>query len=358
MSQSTNQPQMQAAVWYAAKDLRVEHVPVPTINDPHAVKVKVAACGICGSDLHEYAAGPIFIPVGKPHPISGEQAPIIMGHEFAGEVVEVGEEVTRVKVGDRVAIEPILSPNKDGAYQMERYNLTPLLGFHGLSGGGGGFSEFTVMGEHMVHKLPDDLSYEQGALVEPAAVALHSVRQSSLKAGDSAVVFGAGPIGLMTIEALKAAGAAHIYAVEVAPSRKAKAEALGAMVVDPQQEDAVEKLHALSGGGVDVAFEVTGIPAVLNQALHSTHEGGEVVVVSIWEGDASFQPNDLVIKERTMKGIIAYRHVYPAVMSLMQRGYFRAEDMVTQRIPLADIVEEGFEALLNDKAQVKIIVTP
>lgn len=358
MSQSTNQQQMQAAVWYAAKDLRVEEVPVPTINGPHAVKVKVAACGICGSDLHEYAAGPIFIPVGKPHPISGEQAPIIMGHEFAGEVVEIGEKVTRVKVGDRVAIEPILSPNKDGAYQMERYNLTPLLGFHGLSGGGGGFSEFTVMGEHMVHKLPDDLSFEQGALVEPAAVALHAVRQSCLKAGDSAAVFGAGPIGLMTIEALKAAGAAQIYAVEVAPSRKAKAEALGAVVVDPQQDDAVEKLQALSIGGVDVAFEVTGIPAVLNQALHSTHEGGEVVVVSIWEGEASFQPNDLVIKERTMKGIIAYRHVYPAVMALMQRGYFRAEDMVTQRIALADIVEEGFEALLSDKAQVKIIVTP
>ncbi|MDX1354531.1 MAG: alcohol dehydrogenase catalytic domain-containing protein, partial [Halomonas venusta] len=276
---------MQAAVWYAAKDLRVEQMPIPTINGPHEVKVKVAACGICGSDLHEYAAGPIFIPVDKPHPISGEQAPIIMGHEFAGEVVEVGDKVTRVKVGDRVAIEPILSPNQNGAYQMERYNLTPLLGFHGLSGGGGGFSEFTVMGEHMVHKLPDDLSFEQGALVEPAAVALHAVRQSSLKAGDSAAVFGAGPIGLMTIEALKAAGAAQIYAVEVAPSRKAKAEALGATVVDPQQEDAVAKLHILSNGGVDVAFEVTGIPAVLNQSVHSTHEGGEVIVVSIWEGE-------------------------------------------------------------------------
>ena len=86
-----SQTNMQAAVWYAARDLRVEQVPVPTINDPHSVKVKVAACGICGSDLHEYAAGPIFIPVDKPHPISGEQAPIIMGHEFAGEVVEVGD---------------------------------------------------------------------------------------------------------------------------------------------------------------------------------------------------------------------------------------------------------------------------
>ncbi|MCA1770338.1 MAG: 2,3-butanediol dehydrogenase [Halomonas sp.] len=349
---------MQAAVWYAAKDLRVEQVAVPTVRDPHEVKVKVAACGICGSDLHEYAAGPIFIPVDEPHPISGDKAPIIMGHEFAGEVVEVGEKVTRVKVGDRVAIEPILSPNKDGAYLMERYNLSPMLGFHGLSGGGGGFSEFTVMGEHMVHVLPDDLSFEQGALVEPAAVGLHAVRQSSLKAGDSAAVFGAGPIGLMTIEALKAAGAAQIFAVEISPSRKAKAEALGAVVIDPKEDDAVARLQSLSNGGVDVAFEVTGIPAVLNQALHSTHPGGETVVVSIWEGEASFHPNDLVIQERTMKGIIAYRHIYPAVMALMQQGYFRAEDMVTQRIPLKDVVDLGFEALLNDKAQIKIIVTP
>lgn len=136
---------MKAAVWYRARDLRVEAVDIPTLTDPHQVKIKVAACGICGSDLHEFAAGPIFVPVDEPHPISGDRAPIIMGHEFAGEVVEVGNAVTRVKPGDRVAIEPILSPNRDGAYLMEQYNLTPLLGFHGLSGGGGGFAEYTVV---------------------------------------------------------------------------------------------------------------------------------------------------------------------------------------------------------------------
>ena len=349
---------MQAAVWYAARELRVEAVEAPTVQDPHQVKVKVAACGICGSDLHEYSAGPIFIPVEAPHPLSGQQAPIIMGHEFAGEVVEVGERVTRVKPGDRVAIEPILSPNQDGRYLMERYNLTPLLGFHGLSGGGGGFAEYTVVGEHMVHLLPSDLSYEQGALVEPAAVALHAVRQSALKAGDSAVVFGAGPIGLMVIEALKAAGAARIVAVEPSNSRRAKAAELGALVVDPREQDAVTAVHELTDGGADFAFEVTGIPAVLNQAIHATHAGGETVVVSIWESEAAFQPNDLVIRERTLKGIIAYRHVYPAVMALMQRGYFRAEDLVTARIPLAAVVEEGFETLLEDKSQIKIIVRP
>ncbi|MGR4069745.1 2,3-butanediol dehydrogenase [Billgrantia sp. C5P2] len=349
---------MQAAVWYRARDLRVETVTTPRIEEPHQVKVKVAACGICGSDLHEYSAGPIFIPVDEPHPLSQQCAPIIMGHEFAGEVVEVGERVTRVKPGDRVAIEPILSPHRDGSYLMERYNLTPLLGFHGLSGGGGGFSEYTVVGEHMVHRMPEALSYEQGALVEPAAVGLHAVRQSSLKAGDSAVVFGAGPIGLMVIESLKAAGAAEIYAVELSEVRRQKATDLGATALAPQQGDVVARIHDLTRGGVDFAFEVTGIPAVLNQAINSTHAGGETVVVSIWETEAAFQPNDLVIKERTMKGIIAYRHVYPAVMALMEQGYYRAEDLITARIPLADVVEKGFETLLNDKSHVKIIVEP
>lgn len=353
MAQST----MRAAVWRKAKDLRVETVEVPPIRDPHAVRVKVAACGICGSDLHEYAAGPIFVPVDAPHPISGEKAPIIMGHEFAGEIVETGPAVTRVKVGDRVAIEPILSPNKDGAYLMERYNLSPLLGFHGLSGGGGGFSEYTVVGEHMVHVMPDELSFEQGALVEPAAVALHAVRQSRLQAGDTAAVFGAGPIGLMVVEALKAAGASRIYVVELSATRRAKAEQLGAIGLDPAAQDVVAEIQAGSGGGVDYAFEVTGIPKVLAQCIHATHPGGDVVVVSIWESEASFNPNDLVIKERTMRGIIAYRHVYPAVMALMRRGFFRAEDFVTDRIKLDDVVERGFERLMADKSQIKILVT-
>jgi len=347
---------MRAAVWHEARDLRVETVEAPELRGPHDVKIKVAACGICGSDLHEYAAGPIFVPVGSPHPISGDMAPIIMGHEFAGEVVAVGDAVTRVKPGDRVAIEPILSPNRNGAYLMERYNLSPELGFHGLSGGGGGFSEYTVVGEHMVHVMPDDLSYEQGALVEPAAVALHAVRQSSLRAGDTAAVFGAGPIGLMVIEALKAAGAAQIYAVELSVARRAKAEELGAISLDPEAGDVVAQIAERTGGGVDFAFEVTGIPAVLEQSIHATHPGGEIVVVSIWEGKASFNPNDLVVKERTMRGIIAYRDVYPAVMALMQRGFFRAEELVTDRIGLDAVVEKGFERLLADKSQIKILV--
>lgn len=349
---------MKAARWYQARDIRIDDIEEPTVS-AGKVKIKVAWTGICGSDLHEYLAGPIFVPVDKPHKISGDIAPIVMGHEFSGEVVEVGSGVTKFKAGDRVVVEPILSCQQCEACREGKYNLCGDLGFHGLSGGGGGFSSFTVVAEHMVHRMPDSLSYEQGALVEPAAVALHAVRMSKLKAGDKAVVFGAGPIGLLVIEALRAAGAAEIYVVELSPQRSEKARELGArLVIDPSKEDAVARIRELTNGGVDVSFEVTGVPVVLKQCIDSTRYEGETIIVSIWEGEASFHPNKVVLAERNIKGIIAYRHIFPAVMDLMTQGYFQADKLVTKRIDLADLVDEGFDALVKEKQQVKILVRP
>lgn len=347
---------MKAARWYEAKDIRVETIDEPVIT-PGKVKIKVEWTGICGSDLHEYAAGPIFVPVDEPHYVSKDKAPIVMGHEFSGQVAEVGEGVTKVQVGDPVVVEPILSCGECPACKKGKYNLCEHLGFHGLSGGGGGFAEYTMVDEHMVHKMPEGLSYEQGALVEPAAVALHAVRLSKLKAGDKAAVFGAGPIGLLVIEALRAAGASEIYAVELSAERAAKAKELGAReVINPKEENVVERLRELTDGGVDVAFEVTGVPAVLQQTIDSTSFEGETVIVSIWESEASIQPNNIVLQERTVKGIIAYRDIFPAVMELMQQGYFEADKLVTKRIALDDVVSEGFEALMKEKNQVKILV--
>lgn len=301
--------------------------------------------------MHEYAAGPIFVPVKEPHYVSQDRAPIVMRHEFSGRVIEVGAGVTRVQPGDPVVVEPILSCGECAACKKGKYNLCKHLGFHGLSGGGGGFAEYTVVDEHMVHKMPDGLSFVQGALVEPAAVALHAVRLSKLKAGDKAAVFGAGPIGLLVIEALRAAGASEIYAVELSPERAAKAKELGARdVINP---NVVERLQELTDGGVDVAFEVTGVPVVLQQAIDATTFEGETVIVSIWESEASVQPNNVVLQERTVKGIIAYRDIFPAVMELMQQGYFLAEKLVTKRISLDDVVAEGFEALVKEKKSYK-----
>lgn len=347
---------MKAARWHGAKDIRVEDLPEPDPQDGE-VKVKVAWAGICGSDLHEYLAGPIFVPTEAEHPLSRDKAPVIMGHEYSGEVVALGAGVEGLAIGDRVAIEPIYACGDCAPCRDGKYNLCDQLGFMGLSGGVAGFASYSIVPARMAHKMPAGLSMEQGALVEPAAVALHAVRQSRLQAGDKAAVFGAGPIGLLVVEALRIAGASEIYVVEPSETRREKALELGAKAVfDPTATDAVAEIQTQTGGGVHVAFEVTGVPAVLPQAINATRYAGQTLVVSIWETEASFHPNTVVIRERDIKGTIAYRNVYPAVMALMEQGWFAAERLVTKRIALEDIVAEGFETLVAEKSQVKILV--
>ncbi|MFD2115122.1 2,3-butanediol dehydrogenase [Paenibacillus yanchengensis] len=346
---------MKALRWYNQKDLRLDIIEEPVAKPGH-VKLKIAWCGLCGSDLHEYTAGPIFIPTETAHPLTGDKAPIVMGHEFSGQVVEVGEGVTKVKVGDRVAVEPIYSCGQCAACKVGKYNLCEKMGFYGLAGGGGGFAEYAAVPEHMLHVLPDGVSDEQGALVEPAAVALHAVKQSKFQVGDKVAVFGTGPIGLLVVEALKAAGATDIYAVELSAERRAKAAELGAIAIDPAKGDVVEQIQNLTDGGVDVAYEVTGVPVVLTQCIASTKFNGETMIVSIFEKEASIHPQSLVLKERTMTGIIGYRDVFPAVISLMARGYFPADKLVTKRIKLDDVMEEGFEGLLRERNHIKILV--
>lgn len=342
---------MKAARWYAAKDIRVEDVEVANVG-PKQVKVEVGYTGICGSDLHEYISGPIFIPT-ETHPISGRKAPLTMGHEFSGTVVEIGSEVTHLKIGDKITCEPIIASNG----LQGQYNLDPNLNFVGL-GADGGFAEYAVFDAELAHVLPEGVDLEQGALTEPAAVALYAVRQSKLRAGDTAAVFGCGPIGLLIIEALKAAGATDIYAVELSKERQEKAKELGAIIIDPSQVDTVDEIKRLTNGGVDVSYEVTGAPVVLQQSLEAVKNDGECLVVSIWEKEASIQPNELVIKEKSMKGTIAYRHIFPDVLKLMQKGYFSKDKFVTKNIKLDDIVAEGFETLVAEKAQIKILVSP
>lgn len=183
--------------------------------------------------------------------------------------------------------------------------------------------------------------------------------QANSKQATKRLYSAASPIGLLVIEALKAAGATDIYAVELSPERQQKAEELGAIIVDPSKtDDVVAEIAERTGGGVDVAFEVTGVPVVLRQAIQSTTIAGETVIVSIWEKGAEIHPNDIVIKERTVKGIIGYRDIFPAVLSLMKEDYFSADKLVTKKIVLDDLIEEGFGALIKEKSQVKILVRP
>lgn len=350
---------MKAALWYDTKDIRVETIPEPSLEKDQ-VKIKVSYCGICGSDLHEYLAGPIFIPVEEPHPISKDKAPIVMGHEFAGVVAAVGEDVTGIKVGDRVCVELIYSCGTCHSCRKGHYNVCEQLGFIGLSGGLGGFSEYSVVPSKMIHKIPDNMTWEQAALVEPAAVAVHAVRQSDMKIGDSVAVIGTGPIGLLVIQAAKAAGASKIAAVEVSPERRDFAEQAGAdLVIDPLEREPVEAIKEFTNGlGVDVAFEVAGIEATIHTAIESTKPEGNVVNISIWEKPASIPVNQFILTERKMTSIIAYRNIFPQVIQLIANGQMKATELITKKISLDQIVTEGFEALTNNKNQIKILVDP
>ncbi len=352
---------MKAALWYGVKDVRVEEIEEPKVLEG-TVKVKVKWCGICGSDLHEYLGGPIFIPVGQPHPLSKNVAPVVLGHEFSGEVVEVGEGVSKFKKGDRVIVEPMVVCGECPACKEGKYNLCEKLGFHGLCGSGGGFAEYTVFPQEYIHKIPEGMSYEQAALVEPMAVALHSIRIAKFVTGNTALVLGSGPIGLATIECLKAAGASLVIVLQRKSIRQEYAKRAGAdYVLDPNECDIATEVKKLTGGlGVDVAFETTGAKIGLDTGLDSLKFEGTLVVTSIWEGEVNINPNKLVFTEKKIVGTLAYRHEFPATMAQMNDGRIKAEGYITSKVYIDDIVEKGFGALTGPekKKHVKILVTP
>lgn len=352
---------MKAAMWYDRNDVRIVETEEP-LPEKEEVKVKIKWCGICGSDLHEFLGGPIFIPKDQPHPLSGEKAPVILGHEFSGEVVEVGDNVKGFNAGDRVIVEPIRACGKCPACKEGKYNICTQLGFHGLCGKGGGFAEYTTFPAKFVHKIPDELSYEKGALVEPLAVALQSLRQGHFQIGMTALVLGAGPIGLATVESLRAAGARTIIVMQRKSVRQDYAIKSGAdYVLDPNEVDVAAEVMALTGGeGVNVSFETTGSEIGINIALDSLRPSGTAVITSIWEHAVPVDLNKLVFQEKKIVGTLAYRELFPAAIKMLTDGRIRGEGWITKRIHLDRIVEDGFGTLTgpDKKAQVKILVTP
>jgi (R,R)-butanediol dehydrogenase / meso-butanediol dehydrogenase / diacetyl reductase len=351
---------MKAARFHGRGDIRIDDVPEPQVR-PGTVKVEVEWCGICGTDLHEYLEGPIFAPAeGAPHPLTGETVPVTLGHEFAGVVHEVGDGVDDVRVGERVVVEPYIICGRCDACEQGRYNVCQSLGFVGLSGYGGGFSQYVVAERRWIHPL-GDLGTDVGALVEPLAVAYHAVRLSGARPGHSALVFGAGPIGLVTTAALRAAGVEQIIVVEPADVRKAKAPGAGAdHVIDPTGTDVVAEVDELTRGrGADVSFECAGIDAVLKTAINSTRAGGTCVNVAIWGHEASVAMNDLVFREIHLLGSLAYAGDHPATIEMITSGKVDPYQFITGRIGLDDIVAHGFDELINNKEEnVKILVHP
>lgn len=298
---------MNAVRFHGQRDIRVDQVPRPFDGaiKPGWVRLAPKFCGICGTDLHEYLGGANLIPQpGHPHPLTGEEFPLTIGHEFSGVVTAVGEGVTHVKTGDHVCVQPILWDGDCRSCKKGLVNCCDRNGFLGLSGWGGGMVEITDAPGTAVKLLPPSISLEVGALVEPLAVGWHAVSISPYKEGDSALVLGGGPIGLATIQVLVSKGCKNIVVSEVAKRRREFAAQFGAHhVFDPTAVDLVAEVEKLTGGlGVDVGFDCAGVQGAVDTAFQAVRARGTLVNIAVWEKRASLNMNQLVFRERAYMG--------------------------------------------------------
>ncbi|ELP67771.1 2,3-butanediol dehydrogenase [Streptomyces turgidiscabies] len=349
---------MKAAVWYGARDVRIADVDVPEARMGE-VLIEVAYCGICGSDLHEYADGPHAIPVAEPHPASGATAPLVLGHEFCGTVAALGPSVAGLAVGDRVAIEPNYRCGACPRCRAGEYNICRHFGFAGLMGNGG-MAEYAAIPAYMAHRLPETVSLEQAALFEPASVALHALRRAGTTPETVAVV-GLGPVGLFTVLLAAERKVRRIVAVDMSPARLELAAGLGAtdLIDAGGREDVGKRIHELTGGeGVDAAFEVVGSGTALRTCLAATRRGGRVVLVGLAQ-EVTLDAFALVNNEQSIVASVGYRDTYPELIRLVAEQGLDLTPVVTSTIDLDDLVSHGFEALSDGPGnQVKVLVAP
>jgi (R,R)-butanediol dehydrogenase / meso-butanediol dehydrogenase / diacetyl reductase len=339
---------MRAIVYYGREDVRFDDIPEP-FPKAGEVKLRVLYNGICGSDLHEYYHGPLASST-KPHPLSGVRIPVVLGHEFCGEVVEAGKGVTDLKPGDLVAVEPLETCGKCEWCFTGFYNHCPLGAIHGYSRDGGGLAEFTVVLRSMAHKLPEGVTARHGALVEPMAVSYHAVERARPNAGDTIAVHGGGPIGVGALLALKALGNIRVIVSEPSPDRRAILSRLGAdHVLDPGAVNVVEAVRELTGGR-----GAAGVGPAFKAALASTASLGTLVVVAMHMEPIKFQPLMLLAGEVNVTGSRTYCNDFPVVIDAMAHGAYPLDGWVST-VPFEGFIEQGVVPLQSQKAM-KIMV--
>lgn len=342
---------MKAAVFKGIENLEVEEVADPELG-PEDVVARVHVCGICGSDLHTYTHGS-FVEPGQ-----------VMGHEFAAEIVRVGNAVTELAVGDRITASPIVPCMKCARCREGRYNLCAQAWTSGIAyGRPGAFAEFLkipkpVVGQN-VFKLGDEMNDEAGAMVEPLAVAVHAVKLAEPVAGTTALVLGLGTIGQEVIQTLRARGARRIIGTDLSALRLEAAAKLGADAVDGSQGlDSTLSSALREDEEIDVVFECSGVPALAAAAIEHVKAGGTIVVLALYDDPVTFNPTMLVQKEIRLQGSIAYTAAdFADAVELLRSGAAQVGPLITHREPL-EKVSEAFSVQLEKNQSIKVVVTP
>jgi (R,R)-butanediol dehydrogenase / meso-butanediol dehydrogenase / diacetyl reductase len=350
---------VKALRFHAARDLRIEDVAEPGAPGPTQVTVAPRWCGICGTDLHEYTSGPIVTP-SSPHPLTGATLPQILGHELSAEVVAVGSAVNRVAVGDRVSVMPLIYCGRCDYCRRGLQHLCVTMACTGLSADWGGISELANLEEYQVFRIPDAVSDEQGALIEPCAVAAYGVSRGPVRPGDSVLIAGAGPIGAFAALCAAAAGAGSVYLTEPNESRRERARRLDlGEVFDPEATDVPAELHERTDGlGVDIAIECAGFGAAFRTCVESVKRRGTVVQVGLHVQRCEVDPmlwalNDLKIVGSWCYGV----NDWPRVAAQIASGRLPVERVVTGRLRMEE-AESGFQRLTSGATEdMKVLIS-
>lgn len=339
---------MKAAVFRGlGHKLAIEEVADPAA-DAGKVVIKVEACGVCGSDLHATDAG-VFL----------QEAGTILGHEFSGEVVASSDPA--IRVGQRATAVPV---NPCGKCRECREGYTMLCTENKITGLAksvpGAYAQFIQVGARQVVPLPDGVTYEEGAMVEPLAVGLHAVTKSDMPVGARVLVIGAGPIGLSVTAFAQLRGAASVVVSERAPARREAAASFGASaVIDPTKtEDVGAEFARLAGGPPDVIFECVGVPGLIQNAINLSRPRGTIVVVGVCMKEDTVVPISATLKELRLQFVLGYQEEdFAKVLDFLGAGKINARPMVTDRVNLAQL-PEAFEGLRQPGNQIKLMIFP
>ncbi|MEO6394745.1 MAG: galactitol-1-phosphate 5-dehydrogenase [Devosia sp.] len=343
---------MKALLLTEYERLELTDLPTPEIGAGE-VLVRVKACGICGSDVHGYDGS-----TGRRIP------PIVMGHEAAGVIDAVGAGVTAFAEGDRVTFDSTVYCGECAFCKRGEINLCDNRMVLGVSCGDyrryGAFADYVMVPERILYKLPDALSFDAAAMIEAVSVAVHAVSRSKAKAGDAAVVVGAGMIGLLIVQVLRHTGCTPIFAVDIDDGRLAMAKQFGAdVVINGNNSDAAKEIVAATGGaGADVALEAVGATGTIKTAIASVRKGGALCLVGNISASVELPLQSVVTRELTLYGTCASQGEYPECIELMSRGIVNVEPLISARAPLAEGADWFARLHAREPGLMKVVLNP
>ncbi|KAI9730754.1 MAG: hypothetical protein M1834_005723 [Cirrosporium novae-zelandiae] len=344
-------------VLHSVFNVKYEDKPVPEIKDPHEVIIRVKVTGICGSDVHYWTHGAIGDFVVKD--------PMVLGHESAGIVHAVGPAVKSLKVGDRVCMEPGVPCRRCKYCKDGFYNLCPDMAFAATPPYDGTLAKYYKLPEDFCYKLPDHVSLEEGALCEPLAIGVHITRQAAVKPGDSVVVFGCGPVGLLIMACAKAFGASKIIACDIQKHRldfalkyAATSSFISSRDETPQQNAARLVKENNLGPGADVVVDATGVESCIQTSIHAVRNGGTYLQGGMGAADITFPIMAACCKELIIKGSFRYfSGDWPLAVDMLTTGRVSVKELITGKVSFEQ-AEEAFKTVKEGKGIKTLIEGP